>query len=180
VSVRSDPEDPKLLAVFDLIRRTGAKQIQIRYSDDEQPVVWFGVAVYDDTHWETASAHEPLRAMLRLAEQLVDGGMCTHCKRPTGLEPDSLDTMPVNEMICWYQFDPELKTFRRGCEGDTGRYGMGRSPHEADIGSCRAGRAFRARTVRPSGRRQRRSLCRCSTSTWTGRCDGARTSLAVS
>jgi hypothetical protein len=111
--------DPRLVAVFDLLRRTGARQVQIRYSDDEQPVVWFGVAVYGDGRFEAAAASEPLRAMLRLAEQLVDGGMCTHCKRPTGLEPDSLEMMPLNNAFCWYQFDPELKVFRRGCEGDT-------------------------------------------------------------
>jgi hypothetical protein len=25
----------------------------------------------------------------------------------------------VAQVVCWYRFDPELKTFRRGCEGDT-------------------------------------------------------------
>lgn len=23
------------------------------------------------------------------------------------------------EMICWYQYDPELTTYRRACEGST-------------------------------------------------------------
>jgi hypothetical protein len=47
---------------------------------------------------------------------LVDGAMCAHCGKPTGLEPTLLVDMPFPEHICWYQYDPELKTFRRGCE----------------------------------------------------------------
>ena len=75
------------------------------------------VALYDGGRWEVAAAANPVRAALRLCEQLVDGGMCTHCNRPAGLEPDSIDAMPLNDLVCWYQYDPELKTFRRGCEG---------------------------------------------------------------
>lgn len=111
--------DDKLKAALDLIRRTGASGVQIRYSDDEQPVVWLGVARYeidDKTLHQVAAALDPVRAVLRLCEALVDGGTCTHCMRPTGLDPDTLDTMPLNQLVCWYQYDPELKTFRRGCE----------------------------------------------------------------
>jgi hypothetical protein len=107
-----------MLAATDLVRRTGAKQVQIRFHDDEQPVLWMAVALYKDGRSEVAAALNPVRAMLRLCEQLVDGGKCTHCGRPTGLEPDGIETMPLNDVFCWYVFDPELKTFRRGCEGD--------------------------------------------------------------
>jgi hypothetical protein len=55
--------------------------------------------------------------VLRLCAQVVDGGRCTHCRRPTGLSED-LDAMPLDRLVCWYQWDPELATFRRGCEGD--------------------------------------------------------------
>ena len=115
-------EKDRLLAALDFIRRTGARSIQIRYSDDEPPVVWFVVAEYDGRSPHGAEGHEvdaslsPVRAALRLCERLADGGRCAHCQRPTGLEPDSLDAMPLDELVCWYQYDPELKTFRRGCE----------------------------------------------------------------
>ena len=106
----------KLKAGVDFIMRTGASEFQLRYHDDELPVVWIAVAAYgDDTH-EVDASLDPVRAVLRLCERLCDGGTCTHCKRPTGLDPDTLDTMPLNELVCWYQYDPELKTFRRGCE----------------------------------------------------------------
>jgi hypothetical protein len=106
----------RMTAAFDLIHRTGAQSAGIRYQDDEPPTVWIALASYDGDRHEAAAALDPLRAVLRLCEQLVDGGVCTHCRRPSGLEPDSIETMPLNDLVCWYQYDPELKTFRRGCE----------------------------------------------------------------
>ena len=113
--------EPKLLAAIDLLKRTGASGMQLRYSDDEEPVIWLTVAAYkrgDEERHEVDAALDPVTATLRLCERLVDGGTCTHCHRPTGLDPDTLDTMPLDELVCWYQYDPELETFRRGCEGD--------------------------------------------------------------
>ena len=107
--------DPRFIAAIDLLRRTGARRIQIRYSDDEQPVVWFLVASYGGGRWDTAAGPNPLIAALRLCESLIDGGQCKHCNRPSGFDED-FDTMPLNDVVCWYQFDPELATFRRGCE----------------------------------------------------------------
>lgn len=108
----------KTKAGIEFIRRTGAKQIQIRYSDDEEPTVWFVLAIYPDGKWETDAGYNPERAILRLCERLADGGQCKHCGRPAGLDPDFIGRMPLDSLICWYQYDPELKVFRRGCEGD--------------------------------------------------------------
>ena len=55
-------------------------------------------------------------AVFRLCDQVIDGGTCTHCNRPTGFTPD-LDPMPLDDIVCWYQWDPELSEFRRGCAG---------------------------------------------------------------
>jgi len=79
------------------------------------PVVWVAVGTWGDRH-EVGAGLDPTRAALRLCEQVMDGGQCTHCGRPSGFEPDSIDGMPLDELVCWYQFDPELKTFRRACE----------------------------------------------------------------
>jgi hypothetical protein len=114
-----DPNfDERIKAAVDLIGRTGAQGIQLRYSDDETPIIWFAVAIWEDTKYETDAGSDPLEAVQRLCERLIDGGICTHCNRPTGLELVHIDDMPLNEFICWYQYDPELKTYRRGCEGD--------------------------------------------------------------
>jgi hypothetical protein len=126
------PPDPKLVAAVDLVGRTGAADVQIRYSDDEQPVVWFAVARFhtgpegrphrgtgEPDRWETAAGRDPTEAVLRLCERLVDGGQCQHCKKPAMFHAD-LDTnpTPLDPLFCSYEWDPELETFRRSCEGD--------------------------------------------------------------
>lgn len=116
---KPEMSDDRFLAAFEFIRRTGATAIQIRYSDDEPPTIWCVIAEYPDKKYEVDAGLDPIRAALRLCERLCDGGQCNHCGRPTSLEPDQIDTMPFNQAICWYQYDPELKKFRRGCEGDT-------------------------------------------------------------
>ena len=110
-------EDPRFIAAIDLTRRTGAKGFQIRYSDDEQPVVWIAVADYRKGH-EAAAALDPLQAVLRLVETLLDGGLCVHCKRRSAVSHDWNRELPLAEHICWYVYDPELQTFRRSCEGE--------------------------------------------------------------
>jgi len=112
-------EDPRFAAAIALIGRTGAKSTQIRYSDDEQPVVWMAVAEYPRGRWDAAAGRDPLTAVLRLCETLMDGGTCAHCGRPTGFDADDqdFDQLGTDAIICWTQWDPELKTFRRHCKG---------------------------------------------------------------
>lgn len=92
--------------------------LQVRWSDDEVPTVWMATAKYqrgDEVRWEATGAMGPTQAVLRLCEILIDGGHCTHCSRPTGFT-EHFDGMPLDQLVCWYQWDPELSTFRRGCE----------------------------------------------------------------
>ena len=97
-------------------RRTGCHQFVIRYCDEDQPVVWLALGRWGRS-WQVAAALHPVAAVFALCDQVIDGGACTHCHRPTGFAPD-LDTMPLDTLVCWYQYDPELATFRRGCAGD--------------------------------------------------------------
>ena len=119
--LKDNQQDPRLVAAVDLIARTGATRFDMRYSEDDSddgdpgPVVWIAIATYADRKVECAASVTPLRAVLRLAETLIDGGTCTHCKRPTGIEPDSIETMPLDKFVCWYQFDPGSVRFVRGC-----------------------------------------------------------------
>jgi hypothetical protein len=109
-------DDPRVPAAIDLIGRTGANEFQFRYSDDEKPVVWMALARWG-TRWDVAAGINPAIAIFRLLDEVIDGGKCTHCERPTGFE-ESMDPMPLSNLVCWYQWDPERKTFRRGCEGE--------------------------------------------------------------
>lgn len=118
--------DPRFVAAIDLVRRTGARQIQIRYSDDESPVVWMAVAGYSVHHGKLSSvgkinayklgaALDPREALFRLLNEAIDGAQCAHCGRPSGFV-EGTENMPLSEHICWYIFDPETNKYMRGCE----------------------------------------------------------------
>lgn len=106
--------DPRFMAAVDLIGRSGADNFQIRYCEEETPTVWVAAAKWGEV-WEVGASTAPLEALFRLCAQVLDGGMCKHCGRPSGFVPD-LEPAPAPELVCWYQWDPELETFRRGCE----------------------------------------------------------------
>jgi hypothetical protein len=103
-------------AAVDLVGRTGAKEFQARWQDDEKPTVFMAVGKWGDNTYEVGAGMDPVTAVLRLLDQIIDGGICTHCFKPTGVSDDFERTMPLGDMFCWYQYDPELKKFRRGCE----------------------------------------------------------------
>lgn len=125
-------DDAMFLAAVDMARRTGMLEFQIRYSDDKEPTVWIALGLHKWglsglpvpsnekglERWTTASSMTPIGAVVALCETLIDGGMCTHCHRPAGITVD-FDPMPLDALFCWTQYDPELKTFRRACEGST-------------------------------------------------------------
>lgn len=125
--------DPRFLAGVQLIERTGARMFRIGWSDDDDgpPVVWYATAEWGldpstgrplpkggRIRAEAAAAMTPLGAVLRLCERIIDGGECTHCGRRTIFIADHGPAGPLDTMGCVYQWDPELATFRRNCEGD--------------------------------------------------------------
>jgi len=89
--------EPRFLAAVKLIERTGA------------------------TGYEVAASLSPVEAVLRLCEQLIDGGQCRHCGQNTIFDPDPPSEDHLTELLdrmgCRYAWDPELATFRRSCEG---------------------------------------------------------------
>lgn len=124
------PDDPRFAALVDVIRRSGAAEVQIRYDDEQDPLVWVAVVGHKIiggqptsrgkvNTYAVAAAFDPLSALYKLAEEVMDGGFCTHCQRTTGISDDWTAELPLEDAICWYVYDPENKTFRRSCEGDT-------------------------------------------------------------
>lgn len=126
--------DPRFLAGVKLIERTGARNFRIGYSDeaDGVPVVWYATATWfmrsgrpvadarggAQVRHEAAAAMDGTTAVMRLCEQIIDGGLCTHCGQRTIFVADADDAGPLDSMGCVYQWDPELATFRRSCEGN--------------------------------------------------------------
>lgn len=127
-------QEQKYLALVDLIRRTGPIRYRIEHTDEANgPVGWVAIATYRGAdrkeHHMAGGGMSPVAATHALAETVVDGGRCVHCGRFSAVEaldtPLDLDLGPVHGGSalgsidpCWYRYDPELKTYRRSCEGD--------------------------------------------------------------
>ena len=114
-----DPNDPKFLQGIDLLRRTGMTSFRVGHTDEEEdapPVIWHCTGTWRKAI-ECAAALDPTEALMRLCERVIDGGLCTHCKQLTIFIHDVVDPGEALEMMgCVYAWDPELLTFRRGCE----------------------------------------------------------------
>jgi len=121
-----------LVAAIDLLGRTGAQEVQVRYSDDEEPTVWMVVARYSVQRpgdafptrtFQAAGGMTPDEAAYRLVEQMLDGGLCRHCGRQTAVEQRWDDAELLAELAavgaCVYAYDPEIKKYRRACEDGT-------------------------------------------------------------
>ena len=129
----TDPEasaqDPRYVAAIDLIRRNGAREIQLRYDEEQKPIVWVATAGFSIIDGKISgrgkvNAHQagggldPLTAIFALCRACLDRrGQCVHCGRNTMFD-ENFESQPLALFYCWYQWDPELKMFRRGCEGD--------------------------------------------------------------
>lgn len=131
VSTTDPTLDPRFVAGVDLLGRTGARDFRIGWSheDDGPPTVWYAVATWKGHRdprighgAEAAGALNPTAAVMRLCERVIDGGECAHCGQLTIFDDNPgdspFDTL-LEAMGCVYAWDPELRTFRRGCEGDT-------------------------------------------------------------
>ena len=113
---RNEGLDPKIEAGVNMLRRAGAQIIDFRYQDDQPPTVWMTVATWPDGKWEVAAGHNIVISTMRLLAAVLNGGICVHCKRVTAFEADFEKGTPAESVVCWYVYDPELKTIRRGCE----------------------------------------------------------------
>lgn len=121
-------KDPRYIAAIDLVRRNGAREIQLRYDDEQKPIVWVAVAGFSIINGRPSdrgkiNAHQagggldPLTAIFALCHACLDRrGVCVHCSRNTMFD-ETFEPQPLEDFYCWYQWDPEMKTFRRGCEG---------------------------------------------------------------
>jgi hypothetical protein len=119
-------DDSFLAACIDMAQRCGAREWQIRYSDDSEPVLWLAYCLCrtEDSPQmvaQVAGGMSAEDAAFRLCERLVDGGLCTHCGKPSGLL-EVEDTGPLTDVlsraICWYRYSAPMKRFRPACRAD--------------------------------------------------------------
>lgn len=90
-----------VIGLVDIIKRTGAYSMQIREVDTPPPTVWCVVSEHyldaegrpthdttNDHAIEAAASPYVGVALQRLVAQLLDGGTCAHCNRPTIFHED--------------------------------------------------------------------------------------------
>lgn len=108
--------DPRFIAGVDMLRRTGTSEFQIRWQDDQKPVVWIAVGGWSG-RFEAAASMSPVIAVLRLCEQVIDGSPCLHCGKAAGFDAQNIEALDcVEDWICWYRYDPGAEKFIRGCD----------------------------------------------------------------
>lgn len=115
--------DPRFTAAMKQLERMGMAGFNIGFTNDEAdgPVVWWAQAIFDGRGYgakgqESAGGPTPLIALMRLLELVMDGSTCTHCQRMAAVESEWRVDLPLRDVVCWYQYDPETEEFRRGCE----------------------------------------------------------------
>lgn len=120
--------DPRYVGAIDLVRRNGAREVQLRYDEEQNPIVWVATAGFSIINgkpssrgkinaYQAGGGLDPLLALFALCRACLDRqGYCRHCNRNTMFD-ETFEPQPLEDFYCWYQWDPEMQTFRRGCEG---------------------------------------------------------------
>lgn len=116
--------DARTSAAAEMLGRVGAKSFELRFSEPEEgmgpesPVVWMAIGFFEGAPPQVSAGLHPVAALEKLLEQLIDGGECQHCHKMTSFHSEIGEGMgPFASLVCAYQYDPELKTYRRSCEG---------------------------------------------------------------
>jgi len=90
---KQDPsKDPRFGAALKLLERTGMREFRIGWSDEEDgpPIVFYALGTWrlnpqgkpiargGRLSYEVGASIIPVEAVLRLCEQVIDGGECAH------------------------------------------------------------------------------------------------------
>lgn len=128
------------VALADLIARTGARNLEIGYINDDPPHQWYARAQYNGDRIIAQDHDTPVDATDALAALILDGGRCTNCLGITvtqtsanARKPIQVDGRPVTAHLpraqqrrieradskskppCVWKRDG--KAWRRGCDG---------------------------------------------------------------
>lgn len=104
-------EKEALLAGINLVGRTGAKDIEFGYLDDDvadwRDARWWAKAQYQGRRVDVENQRGPAQAVELLAKTLCEGGTCVHCGRETTIG------RTVSQRKCAYVRIGD--TYKRGC-----------------------------------------------------------------
>lgn len=80
-----------VVACADLVGRSGGRQVEVGYLDDDVPVTearWYAKATFRGTVLIADERKSPDEACDALARRILDGGACTHCYSTVTLTDD--------------------------------------------------------------------------------------------
>jgi hypothetical protein len=78
--VSADFDQDAVDAALDLFQRTGAKEVQFGYIDDDAANDWYAWAQYHSGDRIMVNGKPgPVEALETLARRLINGAKCTHC-----------------------------------------------------------------------------------------------------
>jgi hypothetical protein len=90
-------DQPRFVGAVDLLRRCGAQTFRIEYTDPENGVVvWTSVAQFPGVV-RCAADVDPLAAVHKLCEAVIDGGECAHCRKCAAFEPTVEGALEMRE-----------------------------------------------------------------------------------
>lgn len=114
-----EPVDPKFGAGLEYIYSVLPMPLDVRFrfENSEVPAVWIAVCTYAGGRYVAEADLAYVGALLKVCERITYGSTCLHCGRPAAFDPNMLP-VSTRGALCWMQWDPELKVFRRSCEGD--------------------------------------------------------------
>lgn len=72
-------DEDAFFAAADLVGRTGAKEFQFGYLNDDPPHQWYAHAQYKGARITAEDCAGPVEAAETLARKLLTGGKCTSC-----------------------------------------------------------------------------------------------------
>lgn len=80
-----DPDvKARMSAALEMLGRTGAAAFELSYDDDLDPIRWTATVTYRGTKLWRTTLH-PVTATEALLAEVIDGGACTTCGRPTAV-----------------------------------------------------------------------------------------------
>jgi hypothetical protein len=97
VDVTYDFDEDALMASADLITRSGAREFQFGWLDDDVPIEqarWYAKARWGGEMMAEEDHVGPVEAADALARRVIAGGMCVHCMRRMALGGDDPETCP--------------------------------------------------------------------------------------
>lgn len=108
-------DEDALIAAVDLVGRSGGKKFEVGYLDEDVPsdrARWYASAQYRGARLIAENHRDPVQAAEALARRILDGGMCTHCKKTVFLSG------PQGRKRC--RWTRNGKKWVRGCTSDKG------------------------------------------------------------